>query len=621
MAVTEKRRTTLLATSGILVALVAANTASWFLFRGARIDVTEERLYSLSPGVREIMKKLPEPVRLDFYWTREQGADNPQIRSYAQRVQEFLEEMTAASDGMIQLRIIDPEPFSETEDMAKSAGIAPRNLDATGRVLMLGLSVRSSTDKLESIPFLDPSQEPYLEYEIARRIVTVGRGKKSTVAYLSTLPEDKQFDPRNPQAQPGKNIMLAQLDQLYDLKRVSPADVQIPADAAALVIVQPRKLDEKALRAIEAWTLSGKPTIVFADPWCESDPDARNLDVGSTSAGTTYDLGPLLAQWGVDIKKDMVLADRGSATRIGVRTQGGQLMELDYLPWLTLKKAALNAEDPLTERLAELHIKSAGAIMRRADAKTSLTPIIESTKDAQEIQSLKLGFFGEADRLVRDFKPIGAPQAIAVRIKGPVESAFPGADGTRARGEVNILLVSDADLLQDDTWVQADGQGGLRAIADNGPLVVGALEQATGDKLLSGLRSRGGYARPFDKVESIRKDAEMRYLTREQELQDQIKKGQMRINELQRERGGAGAGVDANGMLVLTDEQTKELTKIEQSSAQARKELREVQRSLRSDIERTGTMLMVLNVILWPLAVATLATGWISLRYRRQLSK
>lgn len=57
MAVTEKRRTTLLATSGILVALVAANTASWFLFRGARIDVTEERLYSLSPGVREIMKK------------------------------------------------------------------------------------------------------------------------------------------------------------------------------------------------------------------------------------------------------------------------------------------------------------------------------------------------------------------------------------------------------------------------------------------------------------------------------------------------------------------------------------------------------------------------------------
>ena len=59
MAVTEKRRSTIIATAGILVALVAVNTAAWFLVRGARIDVTEEKLYSLSPGVREIMAKLP----------------------------------------------------------------------------------------------------------------------------------------------------------------------------------------------------------------------------------------------------------------------------------------------------------------------------------------------------------------------------------------------------------------------------------------------------------------------------------------------------------------------------------------------------------------------------------
>jgi ABC-type uncharacterized transport system involved in gliding motility auxiliary subunit len=140
MAVTDKRRSTLIATAGILVALVAVNTAAWFLVRGARVDVTEEKLYSLSPGVREVMAKLPEPVRLDFYWTREQGADVPQIRSYAQRVQEFLEELAQASDGMVELRLIDPERFSETEDLARAAGISPRTLDTTGRVLMLGLA-------------------------------------------------------------------------------------------------------------------------------------------------------------------------------------------------------------------------------------------------------------------------------------------------------------------------------------------------------------------------------------------------------------------------------------------------------------------------------------------------
>jgi predicted RNA-binding protein with TRAM domain len=120
----------------------------------------------------------------------------------------------------------------------------------------------------------------------------------------------------------------------------------------------------------------------------------------------------------------------------------------------------------------------------------------------------------------------------------------------------------------------------------------------------------------------MRKDAEQRYLTREQELQDEIKKGEMRINELQRERGGSGAGaVDANGFLVLTPEQAEELKKLEQASRDARKELREVQRSLRAEIESTGTGIMVLNVIAWPLAVAMFATGWISLRYRRQRGK
>ncbi|MFZ9882611.1 MAG: DUF7088 domain-containing protein, partial [Phycisphaerales bacterium] len=105
MAVQDKRRSTFIAAAGILVALVALNTTAWFLLRGARLDVTAERLYSVSPGVRDLVRSLPEPVRLDFYWTREQGADLPQIRAYAQRVQEFLEEIVGMSDGMLELRV------------------------------------------------------------------------------------------------------------------------------------------------------------------------------------------------------------------------------------------------------------------------------------------------------------------------------------------------------------------------------------------------------------------------------------------------------------------------------------------------------------------------------------
>ena len=618
MAVSDKRRTTLLATIGILVALVAANTAAWFFLRGIRLDVTQEKLYTVSPGVGEVIRTLPEPVKLDFYWTREQGADLPQVRAYAQRVQEFLEEIVGSSGGMLELRAIDPEPFSETEDMARAAGISPRTLDTTGRVLMFGLAIRGPTDKVETIPFLDPAQEAFLEYEITRRILSVGRDRKSVVAVLSTIPETKPYDPRNPMARGGRSVLFEQLDLLYDIKRLEKENPQVPADAAALVVVQPRGLNEAALKAIDAWAVSGKPLVVFADPWCEADPDARNLDFGSTGSGTTYDLGPLLAQWGVDIDKQSAVADLGFATRIMYRTQGGQVMEMSHPAWLSMKKEGMPEGDPVTAPLAQMNIKSAGAIVRRADARTQVSTVLSSTRSVQMIQTLKLGFFGEVDRLVRDFKSLGAPVDIAVRIKGEIESAYPAADGARAKGGANILLVADADLLDDENWTGADQQTGqVRTIADNGAFVFNALEQATGDTLLSGLKSRGRYQRPFDRVEELRKDAESRYLAREQELEDQIKKSEMRINELQRERGGAGAGVDASGVLVLTKEQTDELVKLEQAQVDARKELREVQRSLRADIEKTGTALMVLNVVAWPLAVAFAATLWISIRYGR----
>lgn len=617
MASADTRRTTILATVGVLAALVALNAAAWFTLRGVRLDVTEERLYTISDGVRELSRALPEPVRLEFYWTREEGSDLPAIRAYAQRVEEFLGEIVAASDGKLELRVIDPEPFGETEDMARAAGIAPRTLDATGRVLMLGLAVRGPTDKVETIPFLEPSQEPFLEYEVVRRILSVGRAGKPVVAVLSTIPEEKPFDPRNPMASAGKSVLFRQLDMLYDLRRIDRAAPEIPADAQALVVIQPRRLDEPALRAIDAWAVSGKPLVVFADPWCEADPDARNLDMGSTGAGTAFDLGPLLASWGVAIDPTLAVADLGFATRIMYRTQGGQVMEMSHPCWLSMRKEGFAKDDPVAGPLSQLNLKGAGAITAVPGARTAITPVLSTTDEVQLVQTLKLGFFGEVDRLVRDFKSLGAPLVVAARVRGPIESAYPAADGARASGEADILLVADADMLADENWVAVDPQtGGMRTLGDNGAFVFNALEQATGDKLLSTLRSRGGYSRPFDRVDALRRDAEARYLRREQELQEEIRRGEMRISELQRERGGTG--VDARGVLVLSPEQTKELERVQTEAANARRELREVQRSLRAEIEATGTRLMLFNVVIWPLAVAALATLWISVRYRRQ---
>ena len=88
-----------------------------------RIDLTEDNLYTLSDGTRNIVSNLQQPIELMFFYSDSAIEDVPQIRSYGNRVQELLQEIVIASNGNLRLSVIDPEPFSEEEDLATQYGI------------------------------------------------------------------------------------------------------------------------------------------------------------------------------------------------------------------------------------------------------------------------------------------------------------------------------------------------------------------------------------------------------------------------------------------------------------------------------------------------------------------
>jgi len=404
----------------------------------------------------------------------------------------------------------------------------------------------------------------------------------------------------------GVPMAVQRMEQLFRVQRIDPESDALPRDLDALMIVQPRNLPEPLLRAIDAWVLSGKPTLLLFDPWCETDPKARDEGLGGTKPGTIANLGPLPAAWGFAMPMDMVVGDRTAATRVTTPTMGGKTVQLDYLPWLSLTRSAMQADHPVTASLSGVNLMSAGEIQPAPGATTNLEPLILSSPDSQLIQSLKLGFFGETDRLVKDFKPDGRRKALAARIRGPIRSPFGAGEGT-----ANLLVIGDADLMDDTTWIQADANGGRRAISDNGPLVFNALETLVGDRALADLRSRGQSRRPFTRVEAMRKDAETRYVAREQELQKQVKDAEFKVAQLQRE----GAGNDGKGL--LSPEQSRALDALNKEVLQARSDLRAVQLELRSEVERTGRDLMVLNVVLWPIGVALGAAAYSLVRASR----
>jgi len=137
--------------AGIAVGLVLCVGIISLLPSHLRIDLTEDDLYSLSDGTRNIVANLERPVELMFFYSDSATEDIPQIRSFATRVQELLREIEIASNGNLRLSMIDPEPFSEDEDVATQFGIQSVPVSQGGEEIYFGLVV--TRDSGEDVPF------------------------------------------------------------------------------------------------------------------------------------------------------------------------------------------------------------------------------------------------------------------------------------------------------------------------------------------------------------------------------------------------------------------------------------------------------------------------------------
>ncbi len=597
----NQSRSAVLALLALLGGWIALNSLVAALPSSARLDLTEGSLYTLSPGVRSLLSSLDEPVRIEFYFSEDAAKEIPQIRNHALRVQEFLDELARASNGKVITATVDPRPFSEAEDAAKAAGIVPITVDAAGRQAMLGLVVIGPTDRREGIPYLNPSDEAFLEYDLARAIVSVSRATHAKVAVVTSLPMDARFDPQSQRmAEPWQ--VLAQLRSLFDVEVVAPSAEKLPEKFDALIVAHPKGVSEPLQKSIDAYAVGGGRLLLFLDPYCESDASAAGPG-GFGAGGSMSDLGKLPESWGIMWNPGSVVADRKHAQRVRARTDSG-LATTEFPAWLLMDKATIAQGDPAFGTLGSLVMLSAGTLATTDGSGLTMTPLVTTSTDSMLVDGSKLGPFADPAAMLREFKASGQAYTIAARFTGQVKSAFdaPGAPGASA----SIIVVADADLLRNETWIQEERLGSLRlgwrTFADNGALMLNSVEQLCGATALLSLRGRGESHRPFTVVADIQRAAEDRFRAREQELQTRITAVQQRINEVQTQK-------TPDQMLILTPEQQTQLEAAQKEIAEARKELRQVQYSLREEVEALGHRLMLANVVGWPIVVAIVAIG------------
>ena len=639
----------LMTTTGVVLALVllfAVNILASRILGPARIDMTENRLFTLSEGTRAILANLDEPVTLRFYLSQRELERVPGIGGYADRVRALLNEYKRLSGGKLALHVIDPEPFSEEEDRAVGYGLrgVPLGLDEGN--FYFGLAATNSVDDEEVIPFFASEREQFLEYDVTKLVHNLTKPKQKIVGLLSSLPIEGQGPPMQAamggmDAQPW--MVVEQIRQLFELRSLHPKLEEIPEDVDVLMLVHPQTLPREALYAIDQYVLRGGRVVAFVDPYSETQQPGMAAGFMQPVGSRRSEIDELLSAWGVTLGDDVV-ADLDLALKVRME-QGGRVLTFDYPVWMNVTPHTFDQDDIVTGNLGNLGFGTPGYLEPAEGATNTFTPLVTTTPRAAQFTTSQVAAVTTDPRDLLDaYTSQDRAYTVVARVSGKVRTAFPDGrplpvstdeEGNEPAGEdeagseaepkaehvsestedAQIILVADADMLADRFWVVVEEFLGSRIAlpsAANSTLVVNALDNLTGSGDLISVRNRGTFTRPFVRVVALKQQAERAYRAKEQELIAQLEETERRLVELEESNQG-------NESLIITDAQRDELVQFRQERVRIRKELREVRRQLRADIEALESWLKFANIGLVPILIGLtgLAAGLLQLRRRR----
>ncbi len=623
LATTRTRRILSLGSLGIAAILfLAVNVLSQTAFRHARLDLTADRLYTLSQGTRTILAHLKEPIVLRLFFSEKLARSAPPFRLYGQRVREMLEEYANRSNGKIRLQVIDPEPFSDAEDRAVQAGIQGVPTDqASGQPAYFGLVGTNTVDRQEVIPFFSQSRESFLEADLSKLVYALTDPPRPVVGVISDM--DLAYGPggmvaaMRGDAQP--YAFLRQLRQSFDIRILNPNITSIDSEISVLLVLRPQNFPDPALFAIDQYVLAGGKTIVYVDPYVESAldrPGPSGVPVPPQRGST---LTKLFAAWGIGMDEGHFVADPKLAVQVA-SGEGARRRAIPYPAWLAVGTENLNHDDIITANINSLMLPSPGALAKLAGSEITFTPLLTSSERGQLLDISMLDGDPDPNALIAALKPGGHTQTLAARITGTVKTAFPdrnldkGIPLNTSTKPATLIVVADTDMLEDRFWVHEQNIMGQRVytpFASNADFLNNAVDNLAGSSDLISLRGRAGATRPFLVVENLQRAAGEQFLAREKALRKRLVEIEKQIADVE---GRAKAG---SGTLLSPDEQGV-LDRYRTEILSTRKELRVVQHNLNREIELLSARLKIINIAAVPILVTIFALGLSGWRARRR---
>jgi gliding-associated putative ABC transporter substrate-binding component GldG len=307
MSITQKKRS--YASNSILYAVFIAGAVVLVNLIGTRVfgrlDLTDKRIYTLSPSSKDLVKALPDYLTVKAYISKDLP---PEIKRLSRDLRDKLDDYKSASKGRFRWEAVDPSVDKKYEEEASRCKVNKVQIQKMSNskfelgAYYLGLCLQYG-DKTEAIPQI--VNDAGLEYQLSSLIkkMTV---KKKKIAFTTGHGESDLSQ--------GLQALKQDLEQEFDVTTVNPSSAEIGADVDALVIGGPHQaIDDKGQREIDRFLMTGKGAVILAPGMSAQGAGARGMESIKMLQGNDTGLDKLLEGYGFKVGKEIIVDPQAAA--------------------------------------------------------------------------------------------------------------------------------------------------------------------------------------------------------------------------------------------------------------------------------------------------------------------
>jgi ABC-2 type transport system permease protein len=484
-----------------------------------RIDLTEDKRYSISDTSKDILKGLDDVVYVEVYL---EGQFPAGFKRLQESIKEMLDEFRIYGGNNIQYKFVDPGAETDNERRNRifktlaQKGIQPTNLFAKEndqeikRLIFPGALV-AYKEKEAPVMFLkgNKGESPEeilnqsvegLEFELITAIRQLTQTKRKSIGFIEghgEYPQNRVSD------------ISQTLTKFYDVYRIDLAQVKSLENYDALVIARPRTAySEKEKFMLDQFIMKGGKVLFYMDP--------VNIDIDSIgengTLATAYNsnLDDLLFKYGVRLNANLIQDVNSGSYPMNVGNFGDR-PEIRLVKWKYFPLLNTYAKHPIVKNLNAIYSRFVSSIDTVKANGIKRTPLVLTSKDTKVLNAPFAVEFNQAKKSADPGEFNKGSLPVYYLLEGSFTSLYKnrplpvsGAGFIDHGKPTKLIVCSDADVITNELgnngrelpmgFDKFDGK-----LYGNKDLVVNSVDYLLDDKGIVDIRSKEITLRPLDK--------------------------------------------------------------------------------------------------------------------------